>query len=39
MKNQEMENLIEELSSGYLKVFQEATEKKREFYGLRDFYW
>ncbi|XP_060557066.1 E3 ubiquitin-protein ligase rnf213-alpha-like [Ruditapes philippinarum] len=33
-----MEKLVHELAGAYLKVFQMATETKREFFGLRDFY-
>ena len=31
-------NLIESLSKGYLKLCELAREKKRDFFGLRDFY-
>ncbi|XP_053385748.1 E3 ubiquitin-protein ligase RNF213-like [Mercenaria mercenaria] len=32
------DNLITPLASAYLKVFKKASEEKREFFGLRDFY-
>ncbi|XP_052808603.1 E3 ubiquitin-protein ligase rnf213-alpha-like isoform X2 [Mya arenaria] len=33
-----MDSLIEPLSISYLEVFAQATQKMREFFGLRDFY-
>ncbi|XP_052808680.1 E3 ubiquitin-protein ligase rnf213-alpha-like isoform X1 [Mya arenaria] len=33
-----MESLIKPLSKSYLDVFAQATQKMREFFGLRDFY-
>ncbi|WAR07278.1 R213A-like protein [Mya arenaria] len=36
--SEDLRNLIEPLSKSYLDVFAQATEKMREFFGLRDFY-
>ncbi|WAR07347.1 R213A-like protein [Mya arenaria] len=36
--SEDLGNLIEPLSKSYLDVFAQATEKMREFFGLRDFY-